>query len=116
MDKLGINANQVADLLALRRDGTLPAQAIDPLLELAADSPEPIASLAEANDLVAVRDESAIEQWLADAVVAQPQAAEDVRNGKDAAIGRLVGAVMKASGGQADAQDVRKRLFDLLRG
>ncbi|MCP4834920.1 MAG: hypothetical protein GY895_09155, partial [Phycisphaera sp.] len=113
---LGINASQIADLLALRRDGTLPAQAIDPLLELAADSPEPIASLAEANDLVAVRDESAIEQWLADAVVAQPQAAEDVRNGKDAAIGRLVGAVMKASGGQADAQDVRKRLFDLLRG
>jgi aspartyl-tRNA(Asn)/glutamyl-tRNA(Gln) amidotransferase subunit B len=113
---LGVSTNQIADLLALRRDGTLPPQAIDPLLELAADSPEPIAALAEANDLVAVRDESAIEQWLADAVVAQPQAAEDVRNGKDAAIGRLVGAVMKASGGQADAQDVRKRLFDLLRG
>jgi aspartyl-tRNA(Asn)/glutamyl-tRNA(Gln) amidotransferase subunit B len=74
-----------------------------------------VAGLAEANDLLAIRDEGAIEQWLTAAVVAQPQAAEDVRNGKDAAIGRLVGAVMKASGGQADAKDVRDRLFKMLR-
>ena len=50
------------------------------------------------------------------AIEAQPQAADDVRGGKDAAIGRLVGAVMKASGGQADAKEVRDRLFARLRG
>ena len=53
--------------------------------------------------------------WHEKAVEAQPQAADDVRGGKDAAIGRLVGAVMKASGGQADAKEVRDRLFARLR-
>ena len=113
--EIGITAEQVGELLALRRSGELPTQAIDRLLELASESPQSVAELAEANDLLAIRDEGAIEGWLAEAVVAQPQAAEDVRNGKDAAIGRLVGAVMKASGGQADAKDVRERLFAMLR-
>ena len=113
--EIGITAEQVAELLGLRRSGEIPTQSIDRLLQLASESPQSVAALAEANDLLAVRDEGAIEQWLAEAVVAQPQAAEDVRNGKDAAIGRLVGAVMKASGGQADAKDVRDRLFAMLR-
>ena len=113
--EIGITAEQVGELLGLRRSGEIPTQSIDRLLQLASESPQSVAALAEANDLLAVRDEGAIEQWLAEAVVAQPQAAEDVRNGKDAAIGRLVGAVMKASGGQADAKDVRDRLFAMLR-
>ena len=62
-------------------------------------------------------DEPLIEPRVIDAAIeAQPQAADDVRGGKDAAIGRLVGAVMKASGGQADAKEVRDRLFARLRG
>ena len=88
---------------------------MDRLLDLASESPEPIATLAEANGLVVVRDEGAMEGWIDQAIEAQPQAAEDVRGGKDAAIGRLVGAVMKASGGQADAKEVRDRLFGRLR-
>ena len=113
--ELGISPDQVAQLLQLRRAGTVPPQAVDRLLDLASESPEPIATLAEANGLVVVRDEGAMEGWIDQAIEAQPQAAEDVRGGKDAAIGRLVGAVMKASGGQADAKEVRDRLFGRLR-
>lgn len=114
--ELGVTPQQVAELLALRRAGSVPPQAVDRLLELATGSPESVASLAEANDLLVVRDEGAMEAWIDEAIAAQPQAAEDVRGGKDAAIGRLVGAVMKASGGQADAKEVRDRLFTRLRG
>ena len=46
----------------------------------------------------------------------QTQAAEDFAAGKDAAAGRLVGQVMKASGGQADAKAVRAMLVQRLRG
>ena len=42
-------------------------------------------------------------------------AAEDFAAGKDAAVGRLVGHVMKASGGQADAAAVRSSLIARLR-
>ncbi len=114
--ELGVTPQQAAELLQLRREGTVPPQAVDRLLELAVDSPDTMAVLAESNGLVVVRDEGAMEAWIDAAIEAQLQAAEDVRNGKDAAVGRLVGAVMKASQGQADAKEVRERLFKRLQG
>ena len=111
----GVSPSQVAQLLQLRRDGTVPPQAVDRLLELAESSPLEMSELAESNGLVVVRDENAMEGWIEEAITAQAQAAEDVRQGKDAAVGRLVGAVMKASGGQADAKEVRTRLLARLR-
>ena len=60
-------------------------------------------------------DAGEIDSWVKEAIEAQPQAAEDVRGGKDAAIGRLVGEVMKRSGGSADASAVRDLLITTLR-
>ena len=111
----GVTAGQAAELLRLRREGVVPPQAVDRLLELAESEPLGMATLAESNGLVVVRDEGAMEGWIEAAIESQAQAAEDVRQGKDAAVGRLVGAVMKASGGQADAKDVRERLLAKLR-
>ena len=46
-----------------------------------------------------------------DAVIAEnPQAAEDFRAGKETALGRLVGQVMKATGGKANPQAVSDAL------
>jgi aspartyl-tRNA(Asn)/glutamyl-tRNA(Gln) amidotransferase subunit B len=56
-----------------------------------------------------------MEQWIADALAAQPQAANDFAEGKDAAIGRLVGHVMKTSKGQANATAVQIALRERLR-
>ena len=63
--EIGITAEQVGELLALRRSGEIPTQAIDRLLKLASESPLSVVALAEANDLLVVRDEGAIEGWLA---------------------------------------------------
>ena len=59
-----------------------------------------------------VRDVGRLVAWCDEAIAAQPQAADDFRAGKEAAMGRLVGAVMKASGGQADAQAARPKLAE----
>ena len=48
------------------------------------------------------------------AIAAAPEVAEKVRGGKVAAAGALVGAVMKATRGQADAAKVRELIFDRL--
>ena len=56
-----------------------------------------------------------MDAWVAAAVAAHPQAAEDFAAGKDAAVGRLMGEVMKQSGGQADASAVREKLIATLR-
>jgi aspartyl-tRNA(Asn)/glutamyl-tRNA(Gln) amidotransferase subunit B len=45
------------------------------------------------------------------AIAAQPDTAERVRSGNIPAAGALIGAVMKATGGQADAAKVRELLL-----
>jgi aspartyl-tRNA(Asn)/glutamyl-tRNA(Gln) amidotransferase subunit B len=69
-----------------------------------------VKELAERHGLLQVRDDAALERWCDEAIAAQPQAAADVRSGKGAAIGRIVGAVMKLSGGKADAKAVNEVL------
>ena len=111
----GVSATSLAEIVRLRGAGEIGPQAIEPLLELASDSDETPTTLAEANGLLVVRDEGAMEGWIDEAIAAHPQAAEDVAAGKDAAIGRLLGHVMKLSQGQADAKEVRSRFLSKLR-
>jgi aspartyl-tRNA(Asn)/glutamyl-tRNA(Gln) amidotransferase subunit B len=64
--------------------------------------------------LKVVSDTGALEQAADDAIAANPDVAEKVRGGKVAAVGALVGAVMKATRGQADAAAVKEILLTKL--
>ena len=57
---------------------------------------------------------AAFEQAADDAIAANPDVAQKVRDGKVAAVGALVGAVMKATRGQADAAAVKDILLQRL--
>jgi aspartyl-tRNA(Asn)/glutamyl-tRNA(Gln) amidotransferase subunit B len=70
--------------------------------------------LVDERGLGQVSDESALAAAVDAAVAANPQAADDFRGGKEAALGRLVGAVMKATGGKADPQTVNRLLRERL--
>jgi aspartyl-tRNA(Asn)/glutamyl-tRNA(Gln) amidotransferase subunit B len=61
--------------------------------------------------LKVVSDTGALEQAADDAIAANPDIAEKVRGGKLPAVGALVGAVMKATRGQADAAAVKQILL-----
>jgi len=61
-----------------------------------------------------VSDTGALEQAADEAIAANPDIAEKVRSGKVAAVGALVGAVMKSTRGQADAAAVRDILLNRL--
>jgi aspartyl-tRNA(Asn)/glutamyl-tRNA(Gln) amidotransferase subunit B len=58
--------------------------------------------------LVVVRDDSLIQAAVDEALAANPDIVEKIRGGKVAAAGAIVGAVMKATKGQADAARVRE--------
>lgn len=113
---LGVTAQQVAAVQALADDDKISSNGADDLfglcIEHGADA-DP-AKLAEENGLLQVSDEGALDAWVDEAIAAEPQAADDVRNGKNAAIGRLVGAVMKASKGQANPKSVQQKLREKL--
>ena len=114
--ELGITPAQIAGIVALRASNAIGSSAAEDLFERLCDSDESAETVAESAGLLQVSDSGALNAWVAEAIEAQPQAAEDFAAGKDAAVGRLVGHVMKASGGQADAAAVRQCLVEQLRG
>ncbi len=68
----------------------------------------------EEKGLKTVTDESALRRTVEEVIAANPQSVEDYRNGKEKAIGFLVGQTMKAMKGKADPAGVNRILKELL--
>lgn len=111
---LGIAPAQVVGLLALRESGTIGSQAVDPLFALLCASDGDAMRVAQDAGLLQVRDDSQLDGWVDAAIAANEAAANDVRAGKLAAIGRIVGAAMRSSGGKADAKALHARIVERL--
>jgi len=111
---LAITPVQVARVAELVEAGSLndrlARDVIDAVLAGEGDPDEVV----EARGLAVVSDESALTKAVDDAIAAKPDVAAKVRGGKVAAVGPLVGAVMKATRGQADAARVRELILQRL--
>ncbi|MEN3359096.1 MAG: aspartyl-tRNA(Asn)/glutamyl-tRNA(Gln) amidotransferase subunit, partial [Mycobacteriales bacterium] len=112
--ELAITPAQVARVIALVGGGDLSVglarQAVDGVLETGHDVDAVVAE----RGLRTVSDESALGAAVDAAIAAAPDVAGKIRGGKVAAVGALVGAVMKATRGQADAPTVRKLILERL--
>ena len=64
--------------------------------------------------MVQVSDEGQLEEWAKAAIAANPKAVADYQKGNKAAIGALVGAVMKESKGKANPRVISQLLAKLL--
>jgi aspartyl-tRNA(Asn)/glutamyl-tRNA(Gln) amidotransferase subunit B len=101
-----VPASDLAALTSLELDGGLTAtQAKQVLAEIVAAGGGDAAAIAAAKGFEAM-DSSALESAVDEAIAANADAWEKFRAGEDKAIGALVGAVMKASKGQADGKAV----------
>jgi aspartyl-tRNA(Asn)/glutamyl-tRNA(Gln) amidotransferase subunit B len=109
--ELAITPDQVARVIALVAEGALSKnlarQVVDGVLA-GEGEPDEIVS---ARGLAVVSDDSALTVAVEQALAAQPDVAAKIRGGKVAAAGAIVGAVMRATGGQADAQRVRELIL-----
>ncbi|MFI9815725.1 Asp-tRNA(Asn)/Glu-tRNA(Gln) amidotransferase subunit GatB [Saccharothrix variisporea] len=107
LGELGITPAQIARVVALVNAGELTNKlAREVVTGVLAGEGEPEAVI-EARGLKVVSDDSALEKAVDEALAAQPDVAAKIRDGKVAAAGAIVGAVMKATKGQADAKKVR---------
>ena len=115
LDELGITPRQVADITRLQDGDRISAGAADTLFGLACDpgnSDKEAAVLAEEHGLVQVSDDSQLDAWI-DTALADPKnarAVEDIRAGKDKAIGALLGQIMRLSKGRANPKVVGERI------
>ena len=108
LDALPITPEQVAKVVKLVDDGTLSNKLARQVVEgVLAGEGEP-EQVMESRGLAMVRDDSALQSAVDEALAANPDVAEKIRGGKVQAAGAIVGAVMKATKGQADAARVRE--------
>jgi len=113
---LAITPAQVARIAALVAAGTLNDRLARDVIEAVlagAGDPDEVVS---ARGLAVVSDEGALTAAVDAAIAAQPDVAAKVRAGKATAAGPLVGAVMKATGGKADAARVHELILERLTG
>ena len=70
--------------------------------------------IVEARSLAVVSDDGALTEAVDAAIAANPDVVAKIQGGKMAAVGALIGPVMKATRGQADAGRVREIVLERL--
>jgi aspartyl-tRNA(Asn)/glutamyl-tRNA(Gln) amidotransferase subunit B len=111
---VGATPAQVAALQRLVDEGKLNDKLARTVLEgVVAGEGDPGAVMA-ARGLEVVSDTGALTAAVDEAIAANPDIAAKIRDGKVAAAGALVGAVMKTTRGQADAKTVRELILSRL--
>jgi aspartyl-tRNA(Asn)/glutamyl-tRNA(Gln) amidotransferase subunit B len=111
---VGASPAQVAALQKLVEDGKLNDKLARSVLEgVVAGEGDP-AQVMAARGLEVVSDTGALAAAVDEAIAANPDIAAKIRDGKVAAAGALVGAVMKTTRGQADAKTVRDLILSTL--
>jgi aspartyl-tRNA(Asn)/glutamyl-tRNA(Gln) amidotransferase subunit B len=109
---LPVTPAQVARVAELVASGTLndklARQVLDLVLAGEGDPDEIIA----ARGLAVVSDDGALIAVVDEVIAASPDIVAKIRDGKTAAAGALVGAVMKATRGQADATRARELILE----
>ena len=114
LDALAVTPAQVARVAQLVATGSLNHKLAREVLDgVLAGQGEPDAVVA-ARGLTVVSDEGALAAAVDAAIAANPDIAAKIRAGKLAAAGALVGEVMKATRGQADASRARELILQRL--
>jgi aspartyl-tRNA(Asn)/glutamyl-tRNA(Gln) amidotransferase subunit B len=112
-ERLPLDAEQLGDLLDALADGALTARAAKELLPQIAEGERPRAA-AERLDLLVLDEVETIRAAVLETMAAFPTAVSDYRQGKTAAIGRLIGETIRRTGGRASPDQVRRVLGEEL--
>jgi aspartyl-tRNA(Asn)/glutamyl-tRNA(Gln) amidotransferase subunit B len=107
---------ELAGLIALVGDNQITRTNAKEVFETHFTSGEPMAAIIERRGFRQISDAGAVAAAVDAVLAANPDAVADFRSGKAQAIGFLVGQVMKATRGQADAALVQQTLRERLAG
>lgn len=111
---IGATPEHVAQLQKLVDEGKLNDKLARQVLEGVLNGEGDPAAIIEARGLGVVSDTGALTAAVDEAIAANPDVAEKIRAGNQAAAGVLIGAVMKTTKGQADAKTVRELVLSRL--
>lgn len=111
----GPGENAMLELVEQIESGAISANAGKEVMEKMVSTGRSAGEIIEAEGMRQIADDGAIETLVESALAKNPQAVEAYRNGKEAALGAIVGWVMKETKGQANPAKVNEILRKKLR-
>jgi aspartyl-tRNA(Asn)/glutamyl-tRNA(Gln) amidotransferase subunit B len=109
-----VEPHQLAELIGLVDGGAISRANAKEALEAHSASGQPIAAIVADRGFRQISDASVVGAAVDEVLAANPTAVADYQAGKTQAIGFIVGQVMKATRGQADASVVQKLVRERL--
>ncbi len=110
----GPDTQELLDLAAKIADGTLSVNAAKEVLEKVVTTGKPALAIIKEGGMQQISDTGALEKLVQEAMAANPKAIASFKEGKTAALGAVVGWIMKQSKGQANPAKVNELLLKAL--
>lgn len=107
-----LTAEGLAGMIKLITDGTISSKIAKKVFAELIEHGGDAAQIVKEKGLVQVSDSGQLLAWVNEALDNNSKSIEDYKNGRDRAIGFLVGQIMKASKGQANPQMINKMLLE----
>ena len=112
LKETALTAEGLAGMIKLITDGTISSKIAKKVFAELIEHGGDAAQIVKEKGIVQVSDSGQLLAWVNEALDNNPKSIEDYKNGRDRAIGFLVGQIMKASKGQANPQMINKMLLE----
>ena len=112
LSETALTAEGLAGMIKLITDGTISSKIAKKVFAELIEHGGDAEKIVKEKGLVQVSDSGQLLAWVNEALDNNPKSIEDYKNGRDRAIGFLVGQIMKVSKGQANPQMINKMLLE----
>ena len=112
LSETALTAEGLAGMIKLITDGTISSKIAKKVFAELIEHGGDAEKIVKEKGLVQVSDSGQLLAWVNEALDNNPKSIEDYKNGRDRAIGFLVGQIMKVSKGQANPQMIDKMLLE----
>ncbi|TWD95679.1 aspartyl/glutamyl-tRNA(Asn/Gln) amidotransferase subunit B [Neobacillus bataviensis] len=110
LDQVALTPEGLAGMIKLIEDGTISSKIAKTVFKELIENGGDAEKIVKEKGLVQISDEGTLLKIIAEVLDANPKSVEDFKDGKNKAVGFLVGQLMKATKGQANPQLVNKLL------
>lgn len=114
-EEIPFTPENLSELIGLIEKGTISSKIAKDVLDKMFEKPEAPSKIIEDNGWVQISDEGAIKEVVEKILTANPQSVIDFKNGKDKALGYLVGQAMKETKGKANPGMLNQMFRDALK-
>ncbi|KAA0942077.1 Asp-tRNA(Asn)/Glu-tRNA(Gln) amidotransferase subunit GatB [Sporosarcina sp. ANT_H38] len=112
LDATALTSEGLASMIKLITDGTISSKIAKKVFKELIENGGSAADIVKEKGLVQISDEGTLRTIVTETLDANEQSIEDYKNGKERAVGFLVGQIMKATKGQANPPLVNKILLE----